>query len=146
MNNSIHSFEIDDFGSYFRGHGLAATHQRMAIFQELANTKQHPDAETIYKGVRTKLPSISLDTVYRTLRTFEDKGMIMRVTTTGERARYDAETRQHSHFVCTKCGMVADMHEVDSGNYNDIESSVGTVSSVCVEFRGICKNCQNGKD
>ena len=47
--------------------GAKLTHQRMEIYREVAQTGDHPDAEKVYQGVRERLPTLSQDTVYRTL-------------------------------------------------------------------------------
>ncbi len=131
------------FSVHCRRHGLASTHQRWAVYKELAGTLKHPDAATIYKGVKKRLPSISLDTVYRTLRTFESKGMVVAVTTIHERTRYDADVSDHAHFVCTQCGAVTDIDEIEETDINLLKNrgNFGKVSSVRVELHGICKEC-----
>jgi Fur family peroxide stress response transcriptional regulator len=136
-----------NFNDYCHQHGLIATHQRMAVFCELAGTNEHPDAESIYKHVKPKLPSISLDTIYRTLRTFEEKGMVSKVTTVSERARFDADTSDHPHFVCLKCGSVTDIDKLNIAEIIPAKeiTGFGSVSSVCLEIRGTCSECSKKK-
>ncbi len=127
-----------------RRHGIKATHQRMEILRELAGTDEHPDAETVYKAVLKRVPAISLDTVYRTLKLFEEKGVIVRMGAMKERARFDANTSRHHHFVCTRCGLVRDLYEEA---FNRLNVSVklpemGCVDSVYVELRGRCRTCR----
>ena len=88
------------FKEHCRKTGLKATHQRTEIYRELAATEVHPDAETIFRNVRERIPAMSFDTVYRTLRTLEEKGLIARVGTPLERSRFDANMMKHHHFVC----------------------------------------------
>jgi len=135
------------FSEACRRYGLKATHQRTEIYRELAQTQEHPDAETIYDRVRTRIPAISLDTVYRTLRLLEERGIISRVGYHGESARFDANTDRHHHFICTKCGFVGDVYDED---LNDLRApkgvgTMGRVDSVHVELRGVCRNCQLGR-
>jgi Fur family peroxide stress response transcriptional regulator len=59
-----------------QANGLKVTHQRMEVFRELASTEDHPDAETIYQSVSRRVPAISRDTVYRTLATLEEYGLV----------------------------------------------------------------------
>ena len=136
-----------EFNNYCHRHGLIATHQRMAVFCELAGTTAHPDAETIYRHVKPKLPAISLDTVYRTLRIFEEKGMVSKVTTVSERARFDADVSNHPHFVCLSCGSVTDIDSLDVSNLIPVKEVIdlGSVSSVCLEIRGTCNECSEKK-
>jgi len=135
---------VKEFPGVCRRYGVKATHQRSEIYRELAGTKEHPDAETIYTRVRKRIPAISLDTVYRTLRLLEKKGLISRVVSLGERTRFDADTDRHHHFVCTECGFIGDIYNQE---WNDVRApsdvrTLGTVNSIHVEARGLCKACQ----
>ncbi|HUL31479.1 MAG TPA: transcriptional repressor [Thermodesulfobacteriota bacterium] len=132
------------FSRVCRRSGIKATHQRTEIYRELAGTNEHPDAETVYARVRKRIPAISLDTVYRTLRLLEKKGIILRVGLPGERTRFDGNTDRHSHFVCTECGFIGDLHQE---RWNDLQPpkeamAMGTVNSVHVELRGLCNACR----
>lgn len=127
-----------------RLYGVKATHQRTEIYRELVRTDEHPDAETVYTRVRRRIPAISLDTVYRTLRLLEKKGIISRVGCLGERTRFDANTDRHSHFVCTKCGFIGSFHQDEWNHFrapSEVES-MGTVNSIHVELTSLCKACQ----
>jgi hypothetical protein len=56
--------------------GVKLTAQRLEIFRELAATADHPDAETLFRAVQARLPTVSLDTVYRTLWMLHDLGLV----------------------------------------------------------------------
>jgi Fur family peroxide stress response transcriptional regulator len=127
-----------------RRQGVKATHQRTEILRELAGSEEHPDAETILIRVRRRIPAISVDTVYRTLRLLEDKGVIARVGSMRDRARFDANTERHHHFVCTECGMIGDFCS-DAMNRLPVPrevSEMGGVEGVYVELRGVCRKCK----
>lgn len=135
---------IRTFREACTGHAVKATLQRVEIYRELKETEGHPDAETIFRRVRKRIPTISLDTVYRTLRLFEKKGLISRVEALDEKARFDANTQRHHHFVCTACGFVGDVY---CDAWNDLKppkgvERIGKVLSVHVELRGFCKKCE----
>jgi Fur family peroxide stress response transcriptional regulator len=135
---------VSVFSEVCRRYGVKATHQRTEIYRALARTNEHPDAEAIYSRVRKRIPAISLDTVYRTLRLLEKKGLISRVGSLGEKTRFDANTDVHHHFVCTGCGFIGDIYNEE---WNDFRArrdvmAMGTVNSVHVELRGLCKTCQ----
>ncbi len=135
------------FSNACRRYGLKSTYQRAEIYHELARTEEHPDVETIYARVRRRIPAISLDTVYRTLRLLEKKGIISRVGALGEKARFDANTAHHHHFICTKCGFIGDFHNEELNGFStpsDV-AAMGTVNSIHVELRGICRKCQRKK-
>jgi Fur family transcriptional regulator, peroxide stress response regulator len=122
------------------------THQRLEILRELIATQEHPDAETIHRRVRQRLPTISLDTVYRTLRTLEEMGAISRVGSMQDRARFDAVTDRHHHFVCRGCGAISDFYsdELDRFPVPREVAEMGSVDWVYVELRGLCRQCQSG--
>ena len=57
------------------------THQRQEIYRELAQAEDHPSAEALHHRLQERFPTISLDTVYRTLATFAGCGLINKVDT-----------------------------------------------------------------
>jgi Fur family peroxide stress response transcriptional regulator len=120
------------------------THQRTEILRELAGSEEHPDAETILTRVRQRVPTISVDTIYRTLRLLEDSGVIARVGSMRDRARFDANTDRHHHFVCTECEMIGDFYSdaMDQFPVPQEVSEMGSVEGVYVELRGICRKCK----
>ena len=127
--------------------GLKLTHQRMEVFRELAGTEDHPDAETIYRSVSRRVPAISRDTVYRTLATLEEKGLVQKAEILANRGRYDANMDRHHHFVCTECGRVRDFYSdaLDELPIPQSVTTLGRVESAHVQLRGICSNCMRGK-
>lgn len=135
---------VAEFLDLCRRQGVKATHQRTEILRELAGSEEHPDAETILNRVRQRVPAISVDTVYRTLKLLEDKGVIARVGSMRDRARFDANTDRHHHFVCTECGMIGDFYSdaMDRLRVPREVSEMGSVEGVYVELRGICRKCK----
>lgn len=134
------------FEGAIRRAGIKLTPQRIAIYREVARTADHPDIETVFRNVRRKLPSVSLDTVYRTLGLFADLGLVMTVRPLGYRLRFDANTSPHHHFVCTRCGATLDFEyrEFDTFRIPAAASALGRVESRHVEFRGLCASCAPG--
>jgi Fur family peroxide stress response transcriptional regulator len=127
-----------------RAGGRRLTQQRLEVVREIAGTDEHPDAETIYHRVRERVPTISLDTVYRSLAALADLGLIRRVTELAGPARYDANVARHHHFVCTRCGLVADIEgaALDAWTPTARVPVPGTIESIEVQFRGICTRCR----
>ncbi|NVN92662.1 MAG: transcriptional repressor, partial [Desulfuromonadales bacterium] len=83
---------INGFVQACRESGLKVTHQRIEIYRELLESHDHPSAELLHKRLSEKLPTISLDTVYRTLATLEQHGQVSRIQTAGSLARFEAVT------------------------------------------------------
>lgn len=129
-----------------RASGVKLTHQRLEILRELAARSDHPDAETIFSGVRQRVPTVSLDTVYRTLNLLVEHGLLGKLGPARERMRFDTNPQQHHHFVCVQCGRALDFEasEFDSLPVPQVVTALGTVLTAQVELRGICKDCQPG--
>jgi len=136
---------VDSLVLTLRQNGMRLTHQRLEVVREIAGSDEHPDVETIYRAVRGRVPTISLDTVYRTLAALADLGLITRVIATAGPARYDANTSRHHHFVCTRCGLVRDIvdPDLDAVRAADQTSTFGVVESVEVQLRGVCRSCES---
>lgn len=135
---------VDNFLDICRQAGIKITHQRTEVFKELAQTDEHPDAETVYQRVRNRVPAISLDTVYRTLHLLEEKGIVTRLGGLRDPARFDANPKPHHHFLCTECGLMRDFY---GPAYDQVTPPVevndmGTVQSIHVEIRGLCSQCR----
>lgn len=146
MDKSKTERRVAEFVDACRRQGVKATHQRIEILRELVASQEHPDAETIYARVRQRIPTISLDTVYRTLRMLEDNGAIARVGSMRDRARFDANTDRHHHFVCRECGMIGDFHSdvLDRLPVPRQVTEMGSVDRIYVEWQGRCRKCQAG--
>jgi Fur family peroxide stress response transcriptional regulator len=126
-----------------RSAGVKLTHQRMEIFREVAQNGDHPDAETVYRGVRKRIPTMSLDTVYRALWLLNDLGLIAKLGPLRERARFDANLDRHHHFVCRRCGLIRDFYSdaFDELRLPQSIRTVGSVETMHVEARGVCRKC-----
>ena len=124
---------------------MRVTHQRLEIFREVANTGEHPNAEQVFQGVRERLPTVSLDTVYRTLWLLVDLGLIKTMSPGRRRARFDANLDQHHHFVCIRCGYTRDFYSEDFNALIPPNSVLefGEIQQTQVEVRGICSTCRN---
>jgi Fur family peroxide stress response transcriptional regulator len=102
--------KIERFANRCREADLKVTPQRIAVYQELLRTEEHPSAEILHRKLRKKFPSISLDTVNRTLLTLNEIGAAQVVEGSGDAKRYDAGEVDHQHFKCIKCRRIIDFH------------------------------------
>jgi Fur family peroxide stress response transcriptional regulator len=131
------------FEEVCRNSGMKLTHQRIEIFREVAQTGDHPDAEMVYQGVRKRMPTVSLDTVYRTLWLLKDLGLITVLGSAHEKTRFDANLSPHHHFVCIRCGLMQDLFckEFDKIKPPKSIKALGQPETTNVEVRGICLEC-----
>ncbi|SFI23122.1 Fur family transcriptional regulator [Jannaschia pohangensis] len=87
--------------------GLRLTGPRRVIAQVLEDASDHPDVETIHARAAEQDPSISVATVYRTVKLFEESGILERREFGDGRARYeDAEREHHDHLIDLQTGEV----------------------------------------
>jgi Fur family peroxide stress response transcriptional regulator len=138
---------LESFMQRCRDEGLKLTHQRIEIYRELVSTEDHPDAETVFEGVRERLPSISRDTVYRTLSTFEETGLVRRLDFSWGRGRFDGNPDAHHHFICANCGLVRDFtsRAFDALSPPSQVRTWGEVTGMQVQLRGICSECKQSR-
>ena len=134
---------MDAFQAICRKNGLRITPQRIAVYQALVETDEHPSAEMVFRRVRRTFPTISLDTVNRTLLTLSDMGVAYVVEGTGDPKRFDAETTTHQHFKCTRCKRIIDFHHEPFDRIS-VPENFGdglTVHRTTVYVEGICDRC-----
>ena len=131
------------FETVCRGERIKLTHQRIEIFREVAQTGDHPDAEQVFQRVRNRIPTVSLDTVYRTLWLLKDLGLVVALGSRRGRTRFDANPKSHHHFVCGQCGLTRDFYSNDLDNIKlpDSVGSFGKIEATHVEVRGVCREC-----
>lgn len=118
--------------------------KRSAIYEALCNTTVHPSAEQLYSQLKPEIPDLSLGTVYRNLNVLMQDGLIITVGHVNGEERYDANTSDHSHFVCTKCGRVDDVFldlSIGKRYSNVAELMGGKVKGHSLSYFGLCKNC-----
>ena len=89
--------------------GLANTHQRQVIFRTLAESTNHPTPEEVYRKVCTKIPSISLGTVYKNIKIFVRAGLLKEVALRHEPLRLDPNLTNHHHLICGRCKSITDL-------------------------------------
>jgi len=123
---------------------MRRTKQREVILEELAKLCAHPSADELYGLVKKRLPRISLGTVYRNLEMLSREGIIARIDGAGSQMRFDAETGDHQHVRCLRCGRIDD---VAAGAARArcaarVQKETGyRVLGRRVEYIGICPAC-----
>src|SRR3990170_3645547 len=91
--------------------GLKMTEQRRVIARVLSESHDHPDVELLYQRASAIDPNISIATVYRTVRLFEEANILERHEFGDGRARYeDAQKADHDHLIDLKSGRIIEFH------------------------------------
>ncbi len=88
--------------------GVRATQQRMAVYDYLLLHPVHPTADMIFTALTPRYPSFSRTTIYNTLHTLVDAGLIREVNIDPQEQRFDGNPSDHGHFRCRHCGEIFD--------------------------------------
>ena len=92
--------------------GLRITEQRKTIARVISEAEDHPDVETLHERAAAVDPNISIATVYRTVRLFEEAGILERHEFGDGRSRYEAVTDEHhDHLIDVETGRVIEFHD-----------------------------------
>lgn len=136
--------KIDKFVQLSKEKGFNVTFQRIAIYKILLQHKDHPTAEQIFKEIKEQHPTISLATVYKTLETLSEMGLIHKVNPLYDTARYETQTHPHHHLICVRCKKIVDIDEEELTKLNIPENFHGfDILNYQVQITGICENCKN---
>lgn len=107
-----HDHDLADAGDLLRRHGLRRTPQRQATLDAIATSDGHATAEEIVVRVRRKLPAVSPSTIYRTLASLEDVGIVCHAHLGHSASVYHlGTTGLHQHIVCEECGSIQEVAE-----------------------------------
>lgn len=90
--------------------GLKMTDQRRTIARVVSEADDHPDVETVYRRATAIDPRISIATVYRSLKLFEDANVLIRHDFGEGRARYEESGDHHEHLIDIETGDVIEFH------------------------------------
>ena len=100
--------KIGDLKSILVSRNLKVTPQRLAVLKAVRQLHDHPTPEDIRLFIQRTNPNIALGTVYNTLETFVEKGIIKKVKTEKDIMRYDAIMEKHHHLYCTDSEQIED--------------------------------------
>lgn len=134
---------VEHFKDAAKKAGVKLTHQRLEIFREVAGSVDHPSAEAVLKALKPRMPTVSLDTVYRTLWLLNDLRLVTTLGPKRESVRFDANITHHHHYVCVRCGLARDFEssELNALRVPESVAKLGSINATHVEVRGICNRC-----
>ena len=121
------------------------TPQRRLLLSIMREAGKHLDAKELYRRAIERDPNISLATVYRTLRLFEQQGLIDERHLGRTRCYYEMKhLREHQHLVCEACGQVI---EFESSLIRKLVTEVQRKNNFCVTkvelyLEGQCHKCK----
>ncbi len=116
---------------------------RMTILKYVLEHKTHHTAESIYETLKKEYPSISIATVYNTLKLFAKIGIVKQLMIDESKVYYDSNIYPHFHLKCTVCGKIYDVSPPicrELEGLKDIEGHI--VNDAHVYFYGVCSDCR----
>lgn len=132
---------MKNYTELLRNYNLKATPQRIAIIQSIDNYG-HINIDTLYEKVKNKFSSISLATIYKNIHSMVSNMLLLEVKIPNEKSVYEIVKTQHSHLVCTQCGVVIDIQIDTSRIVNSISSDYNfVIDKSDLLFSGKCKKC-----
>ena len=121
--------------------GIRLTPQRRTVFEALMDQRDHPTALEVFMRVKTRMPSISLATVYNCLEALTESGLVKHVNLDRSPSRYCPNQVPHGHFFCTDCGAVFDV-PLKAGAGDAWETPPGAIITHSeITVRGLCPAC-----
>ncbi|MDD4564071.1 MAG: Fur family transcriptional regulator [Eubacteriales bacterium] len=135
----------DKLTKELKRNNIRISYQRLKVLEYLVNHKCHPTVEQIYSSLNKDIPTLSKTTIYSTLNTLADAGMIRVINIEDHETRYDATIENHGHFKCESCGEIYDFNiDMDLLVTKDLKNF--KILDKNVYFKGVCPDCMNKKN
>jgi len=133
--------EITDFLS---AHEIKPSYQRIKVYEELFGRDDHPTVDAMYQELIKTIPTLSKTTIYNSLKTYVDKGIVNIVATHDSEMHYDPVLKEHNHFRCRQCHTIYNC-EIDPEVTFGASLTGFQIDEVHVLLKGICRNCLDKK-
>lgn len=145
----MHRPALESLRSRLREHvvknKLKTSTRRELILDTLADVKRHVTAEELLREVRERDPRIGAATVYRTLRVFQESGIVAERRFEGGATRFELVSEEHhDHLICTSCNLIVEFEdEAIERDQHRIAAQHGFVlREHRHELYGVCAACQ----
>jgi Fur family peroxide stress response transcriptional regulator len=134
---------IDYYIQQLKKNGVRVTPQRLVIMKALIHLK-HPSAEQIQEHMSGDYSNISFATVYNTLRSLKEIGLVREIRCGDGCTRFELMKHEHYHLICKHCSKIEDIEFNPQINYRDIEHKTGfSLEYHNIELFGVCEACRH---
>ncbi|RDU62638.1 Fur family transcriptional regulator [Helicobacter sp. MIT 14-3879] len=136
----------NNFVKILKDKKLKITPQRIAILEEL-DKHGHSSVDDIFSLIKTRIPSVSLATIYKNILAMQNVDILKSVKTPTQKQKYEINKIPHIHLFCKVCDNLEDF-EIDTINfqkYCELKSGYSDINDASILLIGICKNCQNNQ-
>ncbi len=131
---------IEHLSAELRQKGIRPSYQRIRVLECLHCKDSHPTVDEIFQTLAPEIPSLSKATIYNTLHSFLEAGLIRSISIDETELRYDLTLHNHGHFKCASCGMVYNFAvDIDGTAVDGLNGF--KVSEKNVYFKGLCPTC-----
>jgi Fur family transcriptional regulator, peroxide stress response regulator len=122
--------------------GLRVTPQRCAVYASLLGREDHPTVEQLLRDLNQSFPISSQATVYSSLQSLREAGLVREVLLDEGVSRYDANVEPHHHFRCRCCGIIKDIawSALSPLNLSGLQPDLRP-ETYEVTVHGICERC-----
>ncbi len=139
----METYDINQIKAELETKGIRPSFQRLKVMEYLHQHKNtHPTAEEIYAALAPEIPTLSRATIYNTLHSFSEHGLVNCMSLDGIETRYDMWIEHHGHFRCEKCGMIRNF-PVKLGDLQMDGLEHYEIKHRNIIFTGICPDCTN---
>lgn len=132
-------------GDELRSLGYRITPQRSVILETIAHSDGHPSAHEVFEGARRRLPGLNIATVYRTLGTLRQAGVVDLMQAADEPVRcsiHDGRNR-HGHLICRACHAVLELAPESLRALAEIAAARHfALDTTHLTLTGLCEGCQ----
>jgi len=120
--------------------------KRDAILETMRSTSSHPSAHWIYEQLKPTIAGLSLATVYRNIKLFQEEGRVVSVGVVDGKERFDGFVDPHPHFICIHCGDIIDLPLPNSYFAESALENYKTFTDFSIDYQktvfyGSCKKC-----
>jgi Fur family peroxide stress response transcriptional regulator len=124
--------------------------KRDAILELIRSTGSHPSARWVYEQLKSRIPHLSLGTVYRNINFFREEGTVASLGVVDNEERFDGDVSPHPHCVCRRCGAVIDLPAPEKAFGETLETIAAAegppgfiIDRRRTVFYGVCGNCRD---
>jgi Fur family ferric uptake transcriptional regulator len=135
------------FKDFLRNSGKNITPERLDILDEVLKHRGHFKIDDIILKMSTVKKPVSRATVYRTIKTIEEAGLVKYLRSINDEKIYEVQKEHHDHMICEMCGKIIEFHNEELETLQDAicDSHGFTPQQHTMKIFGICNKCKNSK-
>jgi Fur family peroxide stress response transcriptional regulator len=135
---------IESITDQLKSRDIRPSYQRIKVLEYLYQKGGHPTVDEIYRALSADIPSLSKVTIYNTLHTLVDAGLVRVVDINGTEKCFDIMLENHGHFHCEACGTIYNFQiDIDRVPMDGLDQF--QINQKQVYFKGLCPNCRNNQ-